>query len=85
MGIPDTQRSFCSTHCGLSTSTPLVPHILELLLTPLPHIHHNNTHFPVTPPCGKVQERGKEGNMEGRHLIQEGFLEEVMPKLSLKG
>lgn len=61
-----------------------VPHILELLLPPFPHINLNNTHFPVTSPCGKGQERGKEGNMEERHLIQEGFLEEVMHKLNLK-
>lgn len=87
MGIPDTpvlilQHSLWSIYpepLPLSTSHPGVT-------SPSSSPHHlNNTHFPVISPCGKGQERGKGGNMEDRHLIQEGFLEEVMPKLNLKG
>lgn len=88
MGLPDTPTS-CSTHCGLFTSSltslASVPHSLELLPPALLHISDNNIHFPVTAQCAKGQENGKEGNMEDRHLSQEGFLEEAMPKLSLKG
>lgn len=79
-----------STHSTASTVVCLPPSRLppqhlpsQILPHPLPR--GNNTHFPVTSPCTKGYEKGKERNMEGRYLIQEGFLKEVMPDPNLKG
>lgn len=77
--------SSCSPHCSLSVPTlnpNPTPRISESLLPPPSQVGHN-THFPVTAPCGKGRERRKDGNKEDRHIIQEGFLEEIIPRPSL--